>query len=122
MCVLLRCYRRFCRNFSSVASPLSALTSPLKPFVWTDDCQQSFDGLKAMLCCSPVLSAPVFSSPFKLEIDASRDGVGAVLLQEDDSGIDHLVSYFSKKFNVHQRNYSTIEKEALALVLALQHF
>lgn len=74
-----------------------------------------------MLCCSPVL-APVFSSPLKLEIDASTDGAGAVLLQEDDSGIDHPVSYFSRKFTVHQRNYSTIEKEALALVLALQHF
>uniref|UniRef100_A0A3B3I2A9 Gypsy retrotransposon integrase-like protein 1 n=1 Tax=Oryzias latipes TaxID=8090 RepID=A0A3B3I2A9_ORYLA len=115
-------YRRFCRNFSSVASPLSALTSPLKPFIWSNECQHAFDGLKAMLCCPPVLSAPVFSKPFKLEIDASADGVGAVLLQEDDSGIDHPVSYFSKKLNDHQKRYSTIEKEALSLLLALQHF
>ena len=91
-------YHRFCKNFSTVASPLSALTSPLKPFAWTDDCQQSFEGLKAMLCCTPALSAPVFSSPFKLEMDASADEVGAVLLQKDHSGIDHPVSYFSRKF------------------------
>ncbi len=59
---------------------------------------------------------------FKLEVDASAVGAGAVLLQEDTNSIDHPVSYFSRKFNKHQLNYSTIEKEALALLLALQHF
>ena len=49
-------------------------------------------------------------------------GAGSVLLQEDDNGVDHPVCYFSKKFNKHQRNYSTIEKECLSLILALQHF
>jgi hypothetical protein len=48
--------------------------------------------------------------------------VGAVLLQKDVDGIDHPVGYFSKKLNKHQTNYSTIEKEALALLLALKHF
>ena len=43
-------------------------------------------------------------------------------MQEGDDKIDHPVAYFSKKFNKHQKNYSTIEKEALALVLAIQHF
>ncbi|KAL7835136.1 hypothetical protein SRHO_G00293830 [Serrasalmus rhombeus] len=63
-----------------------------------------------------------FSHPFKLEVDASATGAGAVLLQEDSSGIDHPVCYYSKKFVKHQLNYSTIEKEALALLLALRHF
>ncbi len=111
-------YRRFCKNFSSVAAPLTALTSPLKSFVWTDECTQSFESLKGMLCCTPVLSAPDFSLPFKLEVDASAVGAGAVLLQGDDQGIDHPVSYFSCKFNKHQLKYSTIEKEALALLFA----
>ena len=48
--------------------------------------------------------------------------IGAVLLQEDNNGIDHPVCYFSKKFNKHQKNYSTIEKECLALILAIQQF
>lgn len=69
-----------------------------------------------------MLSAPNFSLPFKLEIDASAVGAGAVLLQEDTLGIDHPVSYFSRKFNKHQLGYSTVEKETLALLLALQHF
>ena len=66
-----------------------------------------------------VLCAPDFDKEFKLAVDASDAGAGAVLLQESD---DKIVAYFSKKFNKHQRNYSTIEKEALALVLAIQHF
>ena len=49
-------------------------------------------------------------------------GAGAVLLQSDDENIEHPICYFSKKFNVHQKNYSTIEKECLALILAIQHF
>lgn len=69
-----------------------------------------------------MLAAPDLARPFKLEVDASAVGAGAVLLQEDANGVDHLVCYFSRKFNRHQMNYSTIEKETLALLLALQHF
>ncbi|XP_033963931.2 uncharacterized protein [Pseudochaenichthys georgianus] len=122
VCSIPGYYRRFCRNFSSVAAPLTTLTSPSKSFVWSGECQQSFESLKGILCCTPVLSAPDFSKPFKLEVDASGVGTGAVLLQEDAQAIDHPVSYFSRKFNKHQLKYSTIEKEALALLFALQHF
>ena len=48
--------------------------------------------------------------------------VQVVLLQEDDNGVDHPVCYFSKKFNKHQKNNSTVKKECLSLILALQHF
>ena len=71
---------------------------------------------------NPVLVAPNFKARFKLTVDASDVGAGAVLLQEDSEGVDHPICYFSKKFNKHQRNYSTVEKETLALLLALQHF
>lgn len=115
-------YRAFCRNFSSVVEPLTRLLSPKVDFVWTPECQVAFDSAKSLLCHAPVLAAPEFSKPFKLEVDASAVGAGAVLLQEDVEGIDHPVCYFSKKYNRHQLNYSTIEKETLALLLALQHF
>lgn len=69
-----------------------------------------------------MLSAPDFSRPFKLAVDASVDGVGAVLLQDDSSGLKHPVCYFSKKFNPHQKHYSTIAKEPLDLILALKRF
>lgn len=115
-------YRAFCRNFSDIVAPLTSLVSPKTPFQWSEKCQSSFEAAKALLCSAPVLAAPNFVRPFKLEVDASALGAGAVLLQEDDRGIDHPVCYFSKKFLKHQLHYSTIEKEALALLLALQHF
>jgi len=70
----------------------------------------------------PVLQAPNFYKQFSLMVDASHLGVGAALMQVDEMGIEHPVSYFSSKFNQHQVNYSTVEKDALALLLALQHF
>lgn len=115
-------YRCFCRNFSLVAVPLTTLLSPSKLFVWSSECQTAFDNIKVLLCSEPVLAAPNFSLVFKLEVDASDMGAGAVLLQEDKEGIDHPICYFSRKFNRSQRNYSTIEKEALALLFAVQHF
>lgn len=115
-------YRSFCRNFSTSVLPLTNLLSPRVEFVWTPECQHAFDSVKSLLCHAPVLSAPDCSRPFKLEVDASAVGAGAVLMQEDDSGVDHPVSYFSRKFNKHQLAYSTIEKETLSLLLALQHF
>ena len=75
-----------------------------------------------MLQSAPVLTAPDFKSSFKLAVDESDVAAGAVLLQEDNEGVKHPVCYFSKRFNKSQRNYCTIEKECLALVLALQHF
>ena len=63
-----------------------------------------------------------FNKEFKLAIDASDVGAGGILLQGDDNGVDHSVCYFSKKVNKHQKNYSTVEKECLSLILAIQRF
>ena len=117
-------YRRFCPNFAAVTEPLTQLLSKREKFIWSDRCDKAFEELKAMLQSARVhvLAAPDFNSAFKLAVDASDVAAGAVLLQEDDTGVEHPVCYFSKKFNKSQRNYSTIEKECLALVLALQHF
>ncbi len=115
-------YRRFCPNFATVAAPLTDLLKKNKPFVWSPECDAALHSLKDMLCTYPVLTAPDFNKPFKLAVDASDLGAGAVLFQEDDQGYDHPVSYTSKKFDRHQINYSTVEKEALALMMALKHF
>nr|XP_040019042.1 uncharacterized protein LOC120809370 isoform X2 [Gasterosteus aculeatus aculeatus] len=115
-------YRCFCKNFSTVVAPLTTLCSPKVGFLWTNECEQAFLSAKSLLCSAPVLSAPDLTRPFQLEVDASAVGVGAVLLQEGADNLGHPVSYFSAKFNSHQLNYSTIEKETLALLLALQQF
>ncbi len=115
-------YRAFCPNFSTLVCPLTDLLSIKREFVWSTDCQLSFEAAKDLLCQAPVLSVPDFERSFKLQVDASDNGAGAVLLQEDQACVEHPVSYFSRKFIGAQRNYSVIEKEALALLLALKHF
>ena len=115
-------YRCFCQNFSSVVAPLTNLLRKDAKFVWTPLCQQAFDQVKSLLCAAPVLAAPRVGQPFELYVDASHVGSGAVLAQRDNLGICRPVSYFSKKFNKHQVNYSVIEKETFALILALKHF
>lgn len=115
-------YRKFCPNFSAVTEPLTRLLNKRAKFVWCDTCDKAFQELKALLNSAPVLTAPDFKAPFKLAVDASDVAAGAVLLQEDKDGVDDPVCYFSKTFSKSQKNYSTIEKECLALVLALQHF
>ena len=113
-------YRNFCLNFSEIAAPLTNLLSKKVKFVWTDDCQLAFDKVKLLLI--PVLKSPDYEKPFKLIIESSDVGTGSVLVQEASDGLDHPVSYFSKKFLKYQKNYSVVEKETLGLVLALEHF
>ena len=115
-------YRKFCKNISGIAEPLTNLLKKSTKFKWNGKCQDAFDRLKAILKSAPVLLAHDSDKCFKLAVDASDVGIGAFLLQEDNNGIDHPVCYFSKKFNKHQKNYSTIEKECLALILAIQQF
>ena len=114
--------QNFCLNFSEIAAPLTNLLSKKVKFVWTDDCQLAFDKVKLLLQKSPVLKSPDYEKPFKLIIDSSDVGTGSVLVQEASDGLDHPVSYFSKKFLKYQKNYSVVEKETLGLVLALEHF
>ncbi len=115
-------YRGFCKNFSTVVFPLTELLKTKMKFDWSASCQQAFDNVKLLLCSAPVLAAPCFDRAFLLQVDASQVGAGAVLLQGDDQGLVRPVSFFSRKFNSYQSNYSVIEKEALSLIWALQHF
>lgn len=115
-------YRKYCPNFSVIANPLTNLLKKNAKFVWSTECQEAFGKIKSILMSEPVLNAPDFDKQFKLYVDASDNGCGAILIQENHDKVEHPVCYFSKKFNKHQKNYSTIEKECLALLFALQHF
>ena len=116
-----RILQKFLFEFSEIAAPLTNLLSKKIKFVWTDDCQLAFDKVKILLQKSPVLKSPDYEKPFKLIIDSSDVGTGSVLVQEASDGLDHPVSYFSKKFLKYQKNYSVVEKETLGLVLALEN-
>jgi hypothetical protein len=115
-------YRKYCQNFSVIAYPMTNLLKKNSKFEWSNSCQEAFDKIKAILVSSPVLSTPDFDKQFNLTVDASDVGCGAVLTQIGEDKIEHPIGYFSKKFNIHQKNYSTVEKECLGLWLAMQHF
>ena len=114
-------YRRFCKNFSAVALPLTRLLSKKVKFSWNSHCEEAFKKIKEMLINAPILRIPDYEKAFKLYVDASHDGIGGVLMQEHE-GIDHPVCYYSKKLLCYQVSYSTIEKEALGLIMSLNHF
>ena len=115
-------YRKFVPNFSEITLPLTDLLKKGVTFQWSEYCEAAFQKLKTILLSDPVLTAPDFDKSFQLATDASDQGVGAVLLQLDAEGRQKPIAYFSKKLNRYQRNYSTVEKECLSLVLAVQHF
>jgi hypothetical protein len=108
-------YRRFVRDFSSIAAPLHELTKKGVPFIWSDSQEVAFNTLKDKLTHAPLLQLPDFGKIFELECDASGIGLGAVLLQEGKP-----VAYFSEKLSGASLRYSTYDKELYALVRTLQ--
>ncbi|XP_068213380.1 uncharacterized protein [Palaemon carinicauda] len=115
-------YRRFVRNFSDIAQPLTKLLEKGQKFAWSPQCEESFIKLKLVLISNPILISPDFQKPFIIAVDASDVGIGGVLFQRNGAGEVLPVSYFSRKLLAAERRYSTIEKEALALVRTLLHF
>ncbi|RVX01657.1 Retrovirus-related Pol polyprotein from transposon 17.6 [Vitis vinifera] len=90
-------------------------------FIWDERCQNSFDQLKKYLTTTPIVRAPNWQLPFELMCDASDYAIGAVLGQRVD-GKPYVIYYASKTLNEAQRNYTTTEKELLAVVFALDKF
>ncbi len=119
-------YRCFIPNFSSLAASLTDLTRKGQPekVQWTSAAEEAFRNIKEALTSEPILRAPDFSCPFLLQTDASDTGLGAVLSQVQ-GGEEHPVLYISRKLSPAERNYATVEKEALAVkwaVLELRYY
>ena len=107
-------FRNFVLAFSVLAGPLHKLTGKDVPFVWSPECESAFQGLKHVLTHAPVLAMPNFSKPFEMVSDASRKGMGAVLLQEG-----RPVAFFSRALTPPEHNYSVTELEMAAVYHAL---
>ena len=114
-------YRRFIKDFAKIAKPLYKLLEKDAQFIWKEECQKSFEELKSHLTTAPIVRAPNWQLPFEVMCDASDLAIGAVLGQRGD-GKPHVVYYASKTLNEAQRNYTTTEKELLAVVYALDKF
>ena len=114
-------YTRFIKDFSKVSRPLCNLFSKDVPFIFDDPCLVAFEKLKQLLTSLPIIQPPNWSLPFELMCDASNYAVGAVLGQRVDR-IPHVIYYASMTLNDAQLNYSTTEKEMLAVVFTLEKF
>ncbi|KAK4321239.1 hypothetical protein Pmani_007963 [Petrolisthes manimaculis] len=114
-------YRRFIKDYASIASPLTSLLKKDVPFQWSETRQKSFCDLKHALTSAPVLAYPDYSKPFILNTDASYSGLGAVLMQEHQ-GKNRPIAYASRTLNKAEKNYAVTEIEALAVVWALKKF
>lgn len=114
-------YRGFIKDCAFHALPLTELTRKNVKFTWTPACAKAMEYLKEQIISPQVLHPPDFTQEFMLRTDASNTAMGAILSQ-GELGLDHPVGFYSAKFNSAQRNYSTIEKEFLAIVRAIENF
>ncbi|CAM8999789.1 unnamed protein product [Rhodiola kirilowii] len=114
-------YRRFIKDFSKKALPLSTLLQKEVPFEFTNTCKEAFNELKKALTSTPVIQTPDWKKPFEIMCDASDFAVGAVLGQKIDKKTG-VIYYASRTLDPAQRNYSTTEKELLVVVFALEKF
>ena len=117
----LNYYRRFINEFSRLARPLHDLTKKGFQFVWGEKQQEAFDKLKEAVTSAPVLIMPDLNKSFFVEADASLTGYGAVLSQEVEGAL-HPVAFLSHSFTETERNYTTHDRELLAIVNALKEW
>ena len=114
-------YRRFIADFSKIALPLSQLLQKDVEFNFDDKCKAAFNHLKQALTSTPIIQPPDWTLPFELMCDASNYAVGAVLAQRVGKA-SHVIYYASRTLDAAQANYTTTEKELLAIVFALDKF
>ncbi|KAL4368360.1 hypothetical protein GQ457_05G027440 [Hibiscus cannabinus] len=114
-------YRRFIEDFSKITKPLCSLLEKDKQFEFNEDCTKAFNLLKQKLVTAPIVEPPDWKLPFELMCDASDYAVGAVLGQRKGK-IFHPIYYASKTLNDAQVNYTTTEKEMLAVIFAFDKF
>jgi RNase H-like domain found in reverse transcriptase/Reverse transcriptase (RNA-dependent DNA polymerase) len=115
-------YCRFVKGFSHLAHPLNDLLKKDKKFIWSEECQESFDQLKKRFTEEPVLIMPNHSKPFQIQVDSSLFATGGILTQMDTNGDRHPCAYLPKSLTKEQRNYDTGDRELLAIVRALKEW
>jgi hypothetical protein len=108
-------YRRFVEGFSTLSKPLTALTKKNASYVWSDECEASFQELKRRLVTAPILALPSERESYVVYSDASLKGLGCVLMQQGK-----VIAYASRQLKNHERNYPTHDLELAAVVFALK--
>ncbi|XP_074351534.1 putative mitochondrial protein AtMg00860 [Apium graveolens] len=103
-------YRKFVRNYALIGKPSNDLMK-IGAFKWNEEAQKAFDHLKKALTLAPVLAVPDFEEVFVIETDASKKGIGVVLMQKGDP-----LAFISRSLGPKWQNLSVYEKELLAIV------
>ena len=105
-------YRRFVEGFLKIENPITELQKKNKKFVWTDKCVEEFCRLKGLLTTTPILEVPDMDVDFLVCIDASKEGLGGVLMQDRQ-----VNAYISRKLRRHEENYATHDLDLLSIVM-----
>ncbi|GJU47845.1 putative reverse transcriptase domain-containing protein [Tanacetum coccineum] len=108
-------YRRFIEGFSKIAKPMTKLTQKKVKFEWGDKQETAFQLIKQKLCSAPILALPEGSEDFIVYCDASKKGLGAVLMQREK-----VIAYASRQLKIHEKNYTTHDLELGAVVFSLK--
>ncbi|GJR38341.1 reverse transcriptase domain-containing protein [Tanacetum coccineum] len=114
-------YRRFVKDFSKISRPMTHLLEKNTPFIFSEECIHAFQTLKKKLTEAPILIASNWDQPFELMCDASDYAIGAVLGQRIEKHF-RPIHYTSKTITEAETNYTTTEKEMLAVVYAFEKF
>ena len=117
-------YRKYVPDFTVVAAPLTDATKKgnRNEITWDEARQRAFREMKKRISEPPILRLPDVTQTFVLQTDASRIGIGAVLLQEDSAGEKRPIAFASRKLQPRECRYSTIERECLAIVWGITKF
>jgi hypothetical protein len=108
-------YQKFIEGFSKIAYPITSLQKKGTKFIWSEKCQESFNKLKQLLTTTPILKLADLDKDFVVCMDACREGLGGVLMQEN-----HVIAYESQKLKKHEENYVTHDWELAAIIHALK--
>jgi len=115
-------YRKFIKGCAQITAPMEKQLKKDNKFTWNEECQHSLDILKEKMVIAPILVFPDWKNEFHVHVDASSIALGAVLAQEGEGEIDHPVDFSSRNLSTAENNYTTIEREGLAMVYALQKY
>jgi len=107
---------------AKVGRPISSLISKASPFIWREEQVQSFNYIKEQLTSYPVVKRPDWAKRFIINLSTSEHAMAAVLIQNDDSGRVHLVYYARRLLTTYEFKYSSLEKQAVALLYAYNKF
>ena len=115
------CYRISIKDFSKVTCPFTNLLTKGALFVLDEPCVKVFENLQFLLVLAPIMQPPNFSPPFEIMCNASNFAI-RIFLGQTMNRVSHVIYYASRTLTDAQKNYSTTEKELLAIVFAVEKF